>query len=193
MADRITYVGLDVHKDSIVVAVAAGGLRGEVREYGRIANTPTALDRLLRKLGGDGMTLIVIDTNVFVATLRSGGGAAREVVRRALEGWYCPIFSNALWLEYEDLLGRQVWTEETTDQERRQVLAGLAAAGRWIKIYYGWRPNLADESDNHLIELAVAGGARAIVTHNVRHLRRGELRWRDLLVLTPSECLERLT
>src|SRR5258708_4946294 len=57
MADRITYVGLDVHRESIVVAVAAGGLRGEVREYGRIANTPTALDRLLRKLGGDGMTL----------------------------------------------------------------------------------------------------------------------------------------
>src|SRR6516162_8493322 len=57
MADRITYVGLDVHKDSIVVAMAAGGLRGEVREYGRIANTPAALDRLLRKLGGDGLTL----------------------------------------------------------------------------------------------------------------------------------------
>ena len=57
MADRITYVGLDVHKDSIVVAVAVGGLRGEVREYGRIANTSAALDRLLRKLGGDGMTL----------------------------------------------------------------------------------------------------------------------------------------
>ena len=46
MADRITYVGLDVHKEGIVVAVAAGGVRGEVREYGRIANTPTALDRL---------------------------------------------------------------------------------------------------------------------------------------------------
>src|ERR1700730_9328609 len=57
MADRITYVGLDVHKESIVVAVAAGGLRGEVREYGRIANTPPALDRLLRKLGGDGVSL----------------------------------------------------------------------------------------------------------------------------------------
>jgi hypothetical protein len=31
MADRITYVGLDVHKEDIVVALATGGLRGEVR------------------------------------------------------------------------------------------------------------------------------------------------------------------
>jgi transposase len=57
MADRITDVRLDVDKESIVVAVASGGLRGEVREYGGSANTPTALDRLLRKLGGDGVSL----------------------------------------------------------------------------------------------------------------------------------------
>src|SRR5690242_1567256 len=57
MADCITYVGLDVHKDSIVVAVAAGGLRGEVREYGRIANTAAALDRLMCKLSGAGVGL----------------------------------------------------------------------------------------------------------------------------------------
>jgi hypothetical protein len=42
LGDRITYVGLDVHKDGIVVEVAEGGLRGEMREYGRIANTPAA-------------------------------------------------------------------------------------------------------------------------------------------------------
>src|SRR6516162_10093013 len=57
MADRITYVGLDVHKEGIVVAVAEGGLRGEVREYGRVANTAAALNRLVSKLGGEGVRL----------------------------------------------------------------------------------------------------------------------------------------
>jgi hypothetical protein len=57
MADRITYVGLDVHKDGVVVAVAEGDIRGEVREYRRIANTAAALDRLVRKLGGEGVRL----------------------------------------------------------------------------------------------------------------------------------------
>jgi len=30
LEDRITYFGLDVHKDGIVVALAEGGLHGEV-------------------------------------------------------------------------------------------------------------------------------------------------------------------
>ena len=57
MGNRITYVGLDVHKETIVVPVAEGGIRGEIREYGRIANTPTALDRVMRKLGREGVRL----------------------------------------------------------------------------------------------------------------------------------------
>ena len=41
------------------MAVAEGGLRGEAREHGRIANTPAALDRLMCKLGGEGVRLRV--------------------------------------------------------------------------------------------------------------------------------------
>lgn len=136
------------------------------------------------------MVSLVIDTNVFVAGLRSGGGASREVLRRALSGRYEPLFGNALWLEYRDLLGRPVWGDSTSAEERLEVLAALAQRGRWVTIYYGWRPNLPDEADNHLIELALAGNAEAIVTHNVRDLRGGELRSGGLRILTPAQCLE---
>lgn len=136
------------------------------------------------------MVRLVIDTNVFVAGLRSGGGAARLVLRRALEGHYQPLFGNALWQEYVDLLGRDVWGLATTEHERQQILAALAQRSQWITIYYGWRPNLADEADNHLVELALAGGAEAIVTHNLRDVARGELRFPQLRVVTPAECLE---
>ena len=138
------------------------------------------------------MIQLVIDTNVFVAGLRSAGGASREVLRRALSGTYQPLFGNALWREYCDLLGRDVWGTVTTAQERQAVLAALAQRGRWVTIYYGWRPNLPDEADNHLIELALAGGAVAIVTHNVRDLEQGELIFNHLRVLTPAQCLEEL-
>src|SRR5450631_303004 len=50
MAKSITYVGLDVHKDTIAVALAEAGLRGEVREHGKIPNTPAALKALTVKL-----------------------------------------------------------------------------------------------------------------------------------------------
>jgi putative PIN family toxin of toxin-antitoxin system len=136
------------------------------------------------------MIPVVIDTNVFVAGMRSAGGASRQVLRWALNGRLQPLFGNALWTEYQDLLGRSVWGEATTAAERLQVLGALAQQGRWVTVYYGWRPNLPDESDNHLIELALAGGAKAIVTHNLRDLRQGELHLGDLRVVTPAQCLE---
>src|SRR5689334_25449384 len=54
---RITYVGLDLHKDTIAVALAEAGKRGEVREYGKIANTASALQSLVSKLARGGHRL----------------------------------------------------------------------------------------------------------------------------------------
>ena len=50
MEKLITYIGLDVHKNTIAVAVAKPGLRTEVRDYGTIANAPAALKKLIAKL-----------------------------------------------------------------------------------------------------------------------------------------------
>jgi transposase len=57
MDKPITYVGLDVHKDTIAVALAEMGKRGEVREHGKIANTPAALNTLAGKLARAGAEL----------------------------------------------------------------------------------------------------------------------------------------
>jgi hypothetical protein len=43
----ITYVGLDVHQETTALAEAGG--RGDVREYGKIANTPAAVKAAARR------------------------------------------------------------------------------------------------------------------------------------------------
>lgn len=48
--DSIVYVGVDVAKEKHAVAVAEGGRFGEVRYLGEIEATPTAVERLVRKL-----------------------------------------------------------------------------------------------------------------------------------------------
>ena len=57
MKQLITYVGLDWHKETIAVALAEAGLRGDVRDYGKIANTPTAVRTLAAKLACNGHEL----------------------------------------------------------------------------------------------------------------------------------------
>lgn len=71
---------------------------------------------------------------------------------------------------------------------RQQFGVGAGRVSR-VRIEY-LPPHLPDEADNHLIELALAGGAVGIVTHNVRDLRCGELIFDHLRLLTPSQCLE---
>lgn len=138
------------------------------------------------------MTTVVIDTNILVAALLRGGRSTRAVLRACLLGHYRPVVGPALLAEYEDLLGRDALFQHSvlTAAERGEVLDGLLRCCRWVEVFYAWRPNLPDEADNHLIELAVAAQADAIVTRNLRDLARGELKFPGLKLLTPEACLE---
>jgi len=53
MNQFIKYVGLDTHKDTIAVAVA-DAVGGKPRFYGEIANTPTALSKLMKDVSPNG-------------------------------------------------------------------------------------------------------------------------------------------
>ena len=87
----------------------------------------------------------------------------------------------------EDVFSRDVlWKNALVSvQERNDVLDGFLTVSRWVEVFFAWRPNLPDEGDNHLIELAVSGNASAIVTRNVRDITGGELRFPSIRVLIP--------
>lgn len=54
-------------------------------------------------------------------------------------------------------------------------------------------PNLPDERDDHLMELAVAGNAEYIVTRNLRDVARGELQFTSVRVRSPEQFLKEST
>jgi transposase len=54
------FVGLDVHSDTTMIAVAEGERAGEVRLYGEISSDLNALEKVLRKLGGPDVVLHVV-------------------------------------------------------------------------------------------------------------------------------------
>lgn len=134
--------------------------------------------------------VVVIDTNVFVGACL-GIGAASQVVTLCLQGEHTPLMGAALLSEYEDVLGRAFLFEKSRldATERSELLDIFLAACCWTRIYFGWRPNLPDEADNHLVELAVAGGAHRIVTRNPRHLKAAEFKFPGIVAVSPDQFL----
>lgn len=137
---------------------------------------------------------IVVDTSVFVAALIGTGGPNRELLRRCLTGVYTPLLGNALIAEYEDVTGREKILKlcPATAEEAQDLLDAFCSVAEWVPVYYLLRPNLTDEADNHLLELATAGNAKWLVTNNVRDFERAELLFQDIVVITPEQLLQEM-
>ena len=139
------------------------------------------------------MRRIVVDTNVLVSAIVSperAARAARAVLRLSLEGRVRPLRGNALFAESEDVLGRDdLFARAPIGEADRTVLVdAFLAVCDWVAIAYLWRPNLRDEADNHLVELAVAGSAAWIVTAD-RDLGSGEMRFDQIRIGSPGAFL----
>ena len=105
---------------------------------------------------------------------------------------YQPCMSLPLFAEFQDVLGREtLFARSGLDAgERQRLLAAFLSVSKRTEIYFLWRPNLANEGDNHVLELAVASGAKAIVRHNISDFSRAQLRFPALRIMTPAQLLK---
>ena len=138
------------------------------------------------------MSNVVVDTNVFVSALMSANAAPRHVIRLCLLGEIQPLMSNPLFAEFEALLSREDLFRKSplSGAQRQDFMADFLSVCKWVSIYYLWRPNLRDEADNHLIELALSGGAMHIITGNIKDFKDAELSFPHVKILTPSSYLK---
>jgi putative PIN family toxin of toxin-antitoxin system len=136
-------------------------------------------------------TKIVVDTSVFVSALIGSLGPSREVIRRCLRGKYQPLMGNALFCEYESVINREEILAKCplTKEEIMVLFQAFLSVSQWVNIYFLWRPNLADEADNHLIELALAGNASFIVTNNIKDFQKTDLLFPSLSILKPEQII----
>ena len=88
MGKSVLYVGLDVHKMSIDVAIAEAGPGAEVRFYGQIGGDLDSLDRVIRKLRATGAQL---------QFAYEAGPCGYQVYRHlTAQGWPCLVAAPSL-------------------------------------------------------------------------------------------------
>ncbi len=137
--------------------------------------------------------MILVDTNVFVGACMDVGASAK-VVELCLRGNLQPIMGASLLAEYGDVLHRDVLFENCRlDLAQREELLDIFLSNcQWRHTYFSWRPNLRDEGDNHIVELAVAAAVSHVITWNTRDFATMELRFPALKFITPPQFLKEL-
>jgi len=132
------------------------------------------------------MYSIALDTNVFISALRSRRGASFAILRQIGDSWV-PLISVPLILEYEAVGKREAESLKIPESTVDALISVFCFAGRETDVYFRLRPFLPDPGDEFLLELAVAGRADAIVTHNIRHFTAAAQF--GIRVMTPREFL----
>lgn len=135
---------------------------------------------------------VVIDCNIFISAILSQNGLAVEILKKALQRKITPYFGEKLFCEYKDVLHRKHIIDDSklTYEEVDELFDALLSVSKWTDVYYLFRPNLKDESDNHLIELAVASNSQYIITHNKKDFLDCELKF-NIQILNAQEFLQK--
>jgi len=138
--------------------------------------------------------LVVLDTSVLVAGFRSKKGASNRLLRLVASGRLRPLATTALFLEYESVLLRPEHRIVTgmSEGDVQEALSALASATGPVDVHFRWRPQLADPSDELVLEAAVNGRARFLVTHNIRDFAVASDRF-ELRIVTPQQCLKEIS
>jgi len=128
-----------------------------------------------------------------VAAIRSDAGASRRLLVAALERRFTPLVSVALLIEYESVLMRDehLTTAGISPDEVATLLDAVALVAEPVRLAFRWRPMLPDPDDDMVLEVAVNGGADAIVTMNRRDFVRTAATF-GIEVLSPGETAARL-
>ncbi|MEZ4698478.1 MAG: PIN domain-containing protein [Rhodothermales bacterium] len=96
--------------------------------------------------------------------------------------------SVPLVLEYEYAMVRAGAQVKVSKRTVLEIIDYICSIGRKAEIYDLWRPFLSDPNDDMILEVAVADGCDAIVTHNVRDFTGAETFGID--VLTTKDFLK---
>jgi transposase len=138
MDKPIIYVGLDVHKDTIAVALAEAGKRGDVRQYGQIANTPAALKGAAARLARSGS-----DLRFCYEAGPCGYGIQRQLT---VAGHECVVVAPSL-------IPRRPGDRIKTDRRDAINLAKLHRAGELTTV---WVPDQTHEAIRDLVRARLA-------------------------------------
>lgn len=133
---------------------------------------------------------VVIDTNVWVSALKSRLGWSFRLISQVGKKQFDHVITVPLVMEYDDVLHRPGMVN-ISDEAIEDILDYVCATGIRQNVHFLWRPQLTDFKDDMVLEAAVNGQCKYIVTWNVKDFLPAASNW-GVNVVTPDAFLKLL-